>query len=162
MLVRIDIVRSEMQLAGSVVNHAAAHRDGVLQDFISDADLFKRMNAARRNREIDRAPADDVAFARIGPPFVKIDLVAAPSQIRREQSARQTATDENKFCRHSLECLTADYADITDINGRTWWIFRLNCGHSHGLDENHEDFIGERWIAARSNLARQTRDDGNF
>ena len=36
--------------------------------------------------EINRAPADHVAFTRIGPAFVKIDLVPAPAEIGREQS----------------------------------------------------------------------------
>ena len=90
-----------MQRAGSIVNHAAAHRDGVFQCFISDSDLFKRMNAARRNRKIDRTSADEVAFAGIGPSFVKIYVVPTPSQVGREQSARQTATDENESC-HSV------------------------------------------------------------
>ena len=75
------------------MNHPAAHRDGVLEHFIGDADLFERMNAARRKRQIDRAPADDVAFARISAPLVKIDIVPAPAQIAREQSAGQTGTD---------------------------------------------------------------------
>ena len=96
--VRIDIVRGKMQLAGSVVNHSTAHRDRVLQYFVGDSDLFERVNSARRNRQIDRAPADDVSFARISAPFVKIDFVSAPPEIRREQSASESAADQNKFC----------------------------------------------------------------
>ena len=76
-----------MQLAGFVVNHPAAHRDRVLQHFISDSDLLERMNAAGREREIDRSSADHVAFARISAALVKIDLVSAPAQIRGEQTA---------------------------------------------------------------------------
>ena len=85
--VRIDIVRREMQIARFVVNHPAAHRDGVAQHFIGDPELLERVNPARGEREIDRASADDIAFARIGAPLVKIDFVSAPPQIRREQSA---------------------------------------------------------------------------
>ncbi len=88
----------EVQCAGFIVNHSTAHWDCVFQSLGSDPDLFERMNAACRNRQVDRASADNVPFARIGPPFVKIDLVPTPSQIRPEQSTRQTATNENKSC----------------------------------------------------------------
>ena len=74
-----------MQLAGSIVNHPAAHRDRVSQCFLSDADLFQRVNPACRNRQIDRAPADDVPFARVSAPLVKIHFVSTPPQIRGEQ-----------------------------------------------------------------------------
>jgi hypothetical protein len=59
------------------------------------------MNPARRDCEIDRAPADNIPFTRVGSPLIKIDIVSA-AQIRREQSARQTAADENEF-RHGPE-----------------------------------------------------------
>jgi len=95
---RIDIVRAKMQFAGSIVNHPTAHRNRVLQCFFGDPDLFQRVNPACRNRQIDRAPADDVPFARISAPLVKIYLVATPPQLRCEQSASETAADQNKFC----------------------------------------------------------------
>ena len=57
------------------------------QHFIGDAELLEGVNAARRESEIDRAPADDIAVARIGPPFVKIDLVSAPAEVRSQQAA---------------------------------------------------------------------------
>src|SRR6266481_3592681 len=71
---RINIVRAKMQLAGSIVNHAC------------------------RNRQIDRAPADDVSFAGVSAPLVKIHFVSASSEICREQAPRQSAADQNKFC----------------------------------------------------------------
>ena len=82
--------------------HPAAHRDCVLQCFIRDTDLFERMNAPRRNRQIDRPPANYIAFARIGSSLVKIDIVATAPQVGGEQSAGQTAADENEF-RHDSE-----------------------------------------------------------
>jgi hypothetical protein len=82
---RIDIVRAKMQLASSIVNHAAAHRDRVLQCFLGDPDLFQRVNPARGNRQIDRAPTDDVPFAGVSAPLVKIHFVSAASEISREQ-----------------------------------------------------------------------------
>ena len=83
----IDIVRREMQVAGFVVDHASAHRDGVSQHFVGDADPLERVNPARREREIDRPPADNITFARIGPSLVKIDIISATPQIRGEQSS---------------------------------------------------------------------------
>jgi hypothetical protein len=59
----------------------------VLQHFIGDAELLERVNPTRRERKVDRPSADDIAFARIGPSFVKIDIVSAPPQIRRKQSS---------------------------------------------------------------------------
>ena len=82
-----------MQRAGFIVNHPAAHRDRVLQYFISDAELFERVNSAGRKRQVDRTPADDVAFARISAPLVKIDIISAPPQIRSEQSTCESGTD---------------------------------------------------------------------
>ena len=59
------------------------------------------MNPACRNRQIDRAPADDVPFARVSAPLEQIYLMATSPQIRGEQSASQTAADQDKLC-HSL------------------------------------------------------------
>ena len=127
-----------MQLAGFVVDHAAAHRDGVPQDFIGDAELFERVNSARGKREVDRASADDVALARIGASFVKIDLVSAPPQVCREQSAGKAAADENEFGSHFGEWLTADQAEITDFPSR------ISCVFS----SQREDLVPECRIAA--------------
>src|SRR5438067_11731764 len=69
--------------------HAAGHGNGVLKDFLRDAELLERMNPAGRERKIDRAAAHEIPRARIGAALVKLDLVAAPAQIRREQSARE-------------------------------------------------------------------------
>jgi hypothetical protein len=55
------------------------------------------MNTPGRNRQINRPSADDVAFARISAALVKIDIVSAPAQVGREQSARETAANENKL-----------------------------------------------------------------
>ena len=96
-LLGIDIVGREMQHAGFIVNHPAAHRDGVLQRFISDADAFERMNSPGRNRQIDRTPADYVAFAWISASLVKVNIISSPAQVRCEQPARQSAADQNKF-----------------------------------------------------------------
>src|SRR5436190_864433 len=52
---------------------------------------------------------------QIGDRFGQIDLGSAPPQIRAKQSASKAAADESEFRWHSPEFLTADYADITDI-----------------------------------------------
>jgi len=90
-----------MQRPGFVMDHPAGHWNRVPQRFISNPDLFERVNPACRNRQIDRAPADDVSFSRISAPLEQIHLVATPPQIRGEQSASQTAADQNKPC-HSV------------------------------------------------------------
>src|SRR5438874_5455371 len=80
----IDIVRAENGARSRAcgMNHPAAHGDRVLQRFMRDADLFESVNAPRRDRQINRTPADDVALARISAPLVKIDIVSAPTQVR--------------------------------------------------------------------------------
>src|SRR5437867_9227281 len=83
----IDIVRRKMQIAGFIVDHASAHRNRVSQHVICDLNLFERVNPTRRNSEIDRASAYNVAFTRISPSLVKIDIVSAPAQVGGEQSA---------------------------------------------------------------------------
>ena len=100
-LVRVAVVGREMQLAGSVVDHPAAHRDGVAHDFLGDAELLERMNSAGGEREIDRATADEIAGVRIGAALVKIDLVAAPAEERGHHPAGETAADEGKL-RHRV------------------------------------------------------------
>ena len=80
------------------MDHSAAHRDRVLEHLIGDTELLERVNPARRDREIDGTPTDDVAFARVSPTLVKIDVISAPAQIRGEKSARESAADENKLC----------------------------------------------------------------
>ena len=76
-----------------VVNHPAAHRDGVAQHFIGESELLERVNSAGGEREIDRAAADGVARARVGAALEEIDLVAAPAEETGEQSAGQAAAD---------------------------------------------------------------------
>ena len=85
--VRIDVVGREMQCAGFFVNHPASHRNCLSQYFVGDSDLLQRMNSSGREREIDRSSANHIAFARIAPALVKIDLVPASSEVRRQQSA---------------------------------------------------------------------------
>src|SRR5439155_4747857 len=113
----IDIVRREMQCAGFIMNHPATHRDRVTERFVSDPDLFERMNPTRRNCQIDRTSANNVAFARISSPLVKIDFVAASPKVRGQQTSCEAAADKNEFSGHQ-EFLTADYADITGIRTR--------------------------------------------
>ena len=79
------------------MDHAAAHRDGVLEDFIGEAKLLKSMNAAGGKGEINRAAANGVSGARVGPAFVEIDLDAAPAEEGGEQASREAATDKKKL-----------------------------------------------------------------
>ena|SRR5438093_8684251 len=96
----INIIRREMQCAGFIMNHAATHRDRVPQRFVSDPDLFERMNPTRRNCQIDRTSANNVAFARISSPLVKIDFVTASPKVRGQQSTCEAAADKNEFSGH--------------------------------------------------------------
>ena len=58
------------------------------------------MNPTGRNRQIDRAATNNVAFARIGPALVEIHIVPAASQVRCKQSTGEAAADENELSWH--------------------------------------------------------------
>jgi hypothetical protein len=85
------------------MDHPTAHWDRVPQDFVGEIELLEGVNAACREREVDRATADGVAGARIGPPLKKIDFVAASPEETREETAGEAAADEGEFCAHA-EC----------------------------------------------------------
>src|SRR4051812_33879431 len=93
-----------MEVTGFVMDHPAGHGDGMLKDFIGDAELSERVDPAGREREIDRAAADQVPFAWIAATLVEFDVVAAASEISGEHAAGEAATDQDKFCfcRHSI------------------------------------------------------------
>ena len=100
-LVRVAIVGREMKRAGFIVDHAAAHGDGVLQDFVGDPKLREGVNPTGGKGEIDRSASNGVAGARIGPAFVEIDRVAAFPKAVAEQSASAPAAYESEFRSHS-------------------------------------------------------------
>src|SRR5207248_318936 len=97
-----------------VVDHSPPHRDGVPHHFPGNAELLQCMNTARRNREINRASADEISRARIRSTLIKGHLVSPSPEIRSEQPASQSTSDEDKFRCHPPEFLTTDHADITD------------------------------------------------
>src|SRR5689334_655795 len=100
MLVRINVVGSEVERAGLFVNHPTRHRNRMLQDFVCDSNLFERVNSAGGESKIDRPAADHVAFTRITAAFIQINVVSTAAEIRGQQSAGEPATDQNKL-RHS-------------------------------------------------------------
>ena len=95
------------------------------QYFIGDTELLECVNSPRRDGEIDRPSTDNIAFAWISPPLVKIDIVPASPEVRTEQSASESATDENKLRWHheivnresafALGYGATSSADITDF-----------------------------------------------
>jgi hypothetical protein len=91
--VRVAVVGGKMQVTGFAVNHSTAHRNRVPQYLVSNPELLERVNPTRGEREIDRPPSDDISFARISSPLVKIDLVSAPPEVRREQPSGKAAAD---------------------------------------------------------------------
>src|SRR5579864_2398151 len=118
--VRIDIVGSEVQRSGLLVDHPATHRNREVQDFAGDSNLAKRVNSAGGERQIDRASTNHVSLARIASAFVKIDLVAPSAETRREQSARESATNQNKLC-HAIRIYESGNQESRKIVG--WGAF---------------------------------------
>jgi hypothetical protein len=89
-----------MQTARPVVDHSAAHRDCVPQDFISDAELFERMNAPRRKGQIDGTATDEISFPRVNPAFEQLHGMTTLSQIRSQQAPGESAPDQDKLRCH--------------------------------------------------------------
>jgi hypothetical protein len=55
------------------------------------------VDAASREREIDRAAAHEIPFPRIAPTFVELNLVTTPTEIGGQQTAREAAADQKKL-----------------------------------------------------------------
>jgi hypothetical protein len=96
-LIRVAVVGREMERAGSAMDHAAAHRDGLLKDFIGDAELLEGVDATGGEGEIDRAAANGVARGWVGPALEEVDLKAAPAEEGGEQTSREATAYKNKF-----------------------------------------------------------------
>jgi hypothetical protein len=79
------------------MDHASAHRDGVLEDFIGEAELLEGVDAASGEGEINRAAANGIARSRVRPVLVELDLNAAPAEKGGEQASREATTDKNKL-----------------------------------------------------------------
>jgi hypothetical protein len=67
------------------------------QCFIGNSNLLERVDPSRGDRQINGSPANDIAFARIDAPLVKIDLVPSPTKIRSQQSTCESGTDQYEF-----------------------------------------------------------------
>ena len=69
----------------------------MLEDFLGNANLLEGVDPAGGEGEIDRASGNEVAFAGVGSPFVKIDLVTAPAEKCGEQSTGKSTSNQNKI-----------------------------------------------------------------
>ncbi len=86
-------VRQETLLPREVVHHAAAHRDQELRDVVVEARAAQRRDAARREREVDRAAA--LRARREGLAALDDDGLEAPAREQDgEQAARGSAADD--------------------------------------------------------------------
>ena len=69
----------------------------MLQDFIGEAELLEGMDAAGGEGEINRAAANGVARARVGPALVEIDFNATAAEEGGEEPSREATTDKNEL-----------------------------------------------------------------
>jgi hypothetical protein len=86
-----------MERSGFIVDHAPAHWDGLVEDFIGEAELLESVDTAGGKGEINRAAANSSARSRVGPAFVEINLNAAPAEEGGEQASREATTDKSKL-----------------------------------------------------------------
>jgi hypothetical protein len=103
------------------MDHPAAHRDGVSQDFISDAELLERVDAPCGKGEIDRPAADEISGPRIRAPLIQLHLIAAPAEVSGQEPTCQTATNQDKLRSHENEI-----DRINRINRIVLKVIRLN------------------------------------
>jgi hypothetical protein len=93
-LARALAVREEALTARRLVDHPAAHRDHELAHLAVDARAPQRFDAARREREVDRA----AAFLALGSEWrAALDhdgCEAAAREQDREQASRGSAADD--------------------------------------------------------------------
>ena len=80
--------------AGELVHHAAAHGDEERAHLGHEARVLERADAARGEREVDRAAALGAALARVAAPLVERHLQAAPRQQQGEQRPRKPRADD--------------------------------------------------------------------
>ena len=85
-----------LQLRGAVVlmHHAPAHGDGERHDALEHAGEFQSADAARGEREVDRAPAIDRRQTRIRPALVHGDFEAALREQDGQQRSREPGADD--------------------------------------------------------------------
>ncbi len=79
------------------MDHPAAHRDRVTQHLVRNPELLECVNAARGEREIDRAAADEVAGVRIWTALEELDFMAASAEESGHHSAGEAAADQREF-----------------------------------------------------------------
>ena len=100
-LVRALPVGHEALLPVERVQHAAAHRDEKRLDLLEHAGFLERLDAARGEREIDRAAGVHVHLAQVGAPLVEHDLAGVARQEDRHQRARETRAQDRDVRVHA-------------------------------------------------------------
>ncbi len=94
-------IRHEGLLSVEVVQHAAAHRDQERLHFLEDAGLLERLDAARGQREVDRAAGVHVHLAQVGPALVEHDLAGIARQEDRHQRAGKAGAEDRDVGIHA-------------------------------------------------------------
>ena len=81
------------QLAGAVVHHPAPHGQPVAHDILGEADPLEGVDAAGREREVDRA-SRRAGEAGVRATLVQRDVVAAPRQVDGQQGTGQAGAGD--------------------------------------------------------------------
>src|SRR3569833_370718 len=76
------------------MDHAPAHRNQERADLTHAPCLLQGVDAARRQRQIDRAAAFCVGGARVWTTVVEVDLESATGKEHREEGAREAGSDD--------------------------------------------------------------------
>src|SRR5690606_19739170 len=84
----------EGEVALDGVDGAPAHEDGVGEHLVGKAELPERDDAARGEREVDRAAARRAVDARVGASLEELDRVAEPRKADRAERAREPGAED--------------------------------------------------------------------
>ena len=100
----VGAVRLERRAALAVVQDPAPHRERLGEDRVREPRPFERIDAADREREVDRPSGFEIGSPRVRATLVERDLVSAPGKEDREEWPSKSGTHDRDPCdRHRLD-----------------------------------------------------------
>ena len=117
-LVRALPIGQQGPAAVRCVQQSAAHRHEPRVDRVAQARVLERIQAASRERQVDRPAALAPAQARIRAPLIDIDVRAALGQHRAEQGPGAARTQDRDCARHRVSSTCA--SSLTQVATSEW------------------------------------------
>src|ERR1043166_3924543 len=93
---RVFVIRLEMKVPAAIVNHPAAHLNGMRQNLVRQADSSQSIDPACGNGQIDRPAADEVTGRRIWTALIQVHFIAGTTQISCQQTTGQATANQGE------------------------------------------------------------------